>query len=121
MSFHIEPRSDAYTHIPHHVNNAELPGRRSREAVRAAVRESAAQAAEIKKTDIEPIVLELEKAASLLNRKLKFSINQDLQRVVVKVIDANTDKVIKELPPEELQRLSMKIRDAVGLIIDKEI
>ncbi len=39
--------------------------------------------------------------------------------MVVKVIDGNTDKVIKELPPKELQRVHMRIREAIGLLLDE--
>ena len=41
--------------------------------------------------------------------------------MVVKVIDKETDKVIKELPSGELQRLHVRIREAIGLLIDEEI
>ncbi|MBN1686942.1 MAG: flagellar protein FlaG, partial [Spirochaetales bacterium] len=50
-----------------------------------------------------------------------FSINEELDQVVVKVIDSKTDKVIKEIPPEVLQRLYVRIREAIGLLIDEMI
>lgn len=71
--------------------------------------------------DIEPIIRDLEFTSALLHRKLRYSIHSELQRVIVKVVDSETDKVIKELPPEELQRISLRIREAVGLLIDEEI
>ena len=55
------------------------------------------------------------------NRRLKFSINEELNQVVVKVIDKETDKVIKELPSREIQRLHVAIREAIGLLIDEVI
>lgn len=55
------------------------------------------------------------------NKRLKFSVNDELDQVVVKVIDAQTDKVIKEIPPEVLQRLHVRIREAIGLLIDESI
>ena len=55
------------------------------------------------------------------NRRLKFSVNRELNQVVVKVVDKATDKVIKELPSEEVQRLHVRIREAIGLLIDEEI
>ncbi|MFW6312529.1 MAG: flagellar protein FlaG [Spirochaetota bacterium] len=70
---------------------------------------------------LETLVSELQSVTSALNRRLSFSINRDLGQVVVKVIDRKTDKVIKELPPEELQRLHVRIREAIGLLIDEEI
>ena len=59
--------------------------------------------------------------AQYFNKRLKFSVNEELEQVVVKVIDAQTDKVIKEIPPEVLQRLHVRIREAIGLLIDESI
>jgi flagellar protein FlaG len=71
--------------------------------------------------EIEIVTSELQAVANLLNRRLKFSINDDLGQVVVRVIDTRTDKVIKELPPKALQRLHVRIQEAVGLLIDEQI
>jgi flagellar protein FlaG len=70
--------------------------------------------------DIGAIVEELQ-MMSALNRRLKFTVNPDLEQVIVKVIDRRTDTVIKELPPEGIQRLYAKIQEAIGLLIDEEI
>ena len=70
---------------------------------------------------LEALVREIELAATTLNKRLRYSINRELGQVVVKVIDRTTDKVIKELPPEALQRLHVRIREAIGLLIDEEI
>ncbi len=64
---------------------------------------------------------ELETLSWAFNRRLKFTINHDIDQVVVKVIDGETDKVIKELPPEALQRVHARIREAIGLLLDEEI
>jgi flagellar protein FlaG len=58
---------------------------------------------------------------SSLNRRLQFSINRELGEVVVKVIDSETDKVIREVPPEELQQLHIRMREIIGLLFDQEI
>jgi flagellar protein FlaG len=71
--------------------------------------------------DIESVALELENVSGIFNRKLKFTVNRELGDVVVKVIDTTTDKVIKELPPEALQRLHVRIREALGLLFDETI
>ncbi|MGM0674256.1 MAG: flagellar protein FlaG [Spirochaetota bacterium] len=71
--------------------------------------------------DIESIVEELDNVSRIFNRKLKFSIDRDLNDVVVKIIDTKTDKVIKELPPEAMQRLHVRIRETLGLLFDKTI
>jgi len=66
-------------------------------------------------------IREIEKLSGLFNRRLQYSINRELDQIVVKVIDTETDKVIKVLPPEEIQRLHLRIREAIGLLFDEKI
>ncbi|MFP4483422.1 MAG: flagellar protein FlaG [Spirochaetaceae bacterium] len=70
---------------------------------------------------IQEATQELRSVSLIFNRRLEFEINHDLDQVVVKVIDRETDKVIKELPPDEIQRLHVRIREAIGLLVDEEI
>jgi len=53
------------------------------------------------------------------NKKIRFQV--DDSRVFVKVIDAKTDKVIKEIPQEEMRAMYRRIRQYVGLFIDEQI
>ena len=70
---------------------------------------------------MEITVREMEEFSKVLNHRLKFSVNKELNQVVVKVIDSRTDKVIKVLPPEELQRLHSRIKETIGLLFDETI
>ena len=84
----------------------------------------AIQTAEKKKPDpvlVQKTVREIEEFSSILNRRLKYSVNRETNQVIVKVIDSATDKVIKELPPEALQRLHAHIRETIGLLFDETI
>ena len=73
------------------------------------------------KAEIESYMRKIFRSNLSFIKKLKYSVNEELGQVVVKVIDPETDKVIKEIPPAELQRLHIRIREAIGLLIDKEI
>jgi flagellar protein FlaG len=55
------------------------------------------------------------------NKRLKFIIDYQSNEVIVKVIDRETDKVIKVLPPEELQRLNRKIKETIGFLVDENV
>jgi len=57
----------------------------------------------------------------MCDRKLQFRVNKETNRIVVKVIDANTDKVIREIPSEAIQRLQARILETVGLLFDESI
>jgi len=74
-----------------------------------------------KKEDIGESLDILREAFRLFNRKLRFSVNREIDRVVVKVVDGSTDKVIKEIPPEEIQKLVARIRETIGILFDEEI
>lgn len=54
------------------------------------------------------------------NKKLKINIDRETNQVIVKVVDSTTDKVIKEIPPEELQMLYSSMKEAIGLLIDEQ-
>jgi flagellar protein FlaG len=67
------------------------------------------------------IMVELEQVSLAFNKKLKFEVNHQSHDVIVKVIDPETDKVIKVLPPEELQRLHSRLKETIGFLFDERI
>ncbi len=73
------------------------------------------------KSDIDVALKSLAQAASIFNKRLSYSINEELGLVVVKIIDSNTDKVIRELPAREIQRLMARLKEAIGLLDDETI
>ena len=73
------------------------------------------------KIDAEKYLKDIIKITEVFNRKLKFSVDNDLEQVIVKVVDAETDKVIKEIPPDQLKRLYAKMKEAMGLLIDTTV
>lgn len=68
---------------------------------------------------IEATARDLERVTLAFNKKLKFTVDDKLDEVIVKVIDPETDKVIKELPPKELQALHLRIKEMIGLLYDE--
>ena len=73
------------------------------------------------KPDIKSTAADMEQISLAFNRKLKFMVDHDSSEVIVKVIDTETDKVIKILPPEELQRLHRRIRETLGFLFDQMV
>ncbi len=74
-------------------------------------RETAQQATEKLKKALEEIQ----------HNRLEFSIHEETGRTVIKVIDQQTGKVIKQLPPEELLDLAAKLEEMSGVLFDKKI
>lgn len=73
------------------------------------------------KQRIQDTVTQLQNLSDFLDRKVKFNVNEELDRVVIKVIDPSTDKVIKEIPSEEVQEMQIRIKDALGFLFDEKI
>ena len=71
--------------------------------------------------EIQHTVTQMNTLTQAMNHRLTFSVDHDTNDVIVKVIDADTDKVIREMPAVELQKLHKSIKDAVGLLINKLI
>ena len=71
-----------------------------------------------KAQDLKQTTADLEHISLAFDRRLKFVIDQESRQIIVKVIDNETDKVIKVLPPEELQRLHSRIRETLGFLFD---
>lgn len=54
-------------------------------------------------------------------KMLKFKYNEEAKQTYVEVIDAESQKVVASLPPEFLIDLSIKMKDLIGMFIDKRL
>ena len=64
-------------------------------------------------------VQQLQDLSDSLGKRLQFNVNEALGKVVVKVIDPSTDKVIKEIPSQEVQNMQLHIKETIGLLFDE--
>lgn len=91
----------------------------SPEQAAAKAAEQRAAAAEAARASLQAELAKSEPALRAPNMRLAFSVNSKLDEVVVKVIDSDTDKVVREIPAEELQHVYERIREVVGLLFDQ--
>ncbi|MBZ0273445.1 flagellar protein FlaG [bacterium] len=61
---------------------------------------------------------EVKSTLDMDNRMITFERDDDLGRVVVKVVDPKTKEVIRELPPEELRDIAKRLQEAAGKLLD---
>jgi flagellar protein FlaG len=71
--------------------------------------------------ELHDITENLEQISLSFNRRLQFVIDHKSNEISIKVIDRATDKVIKVLPPEELQRLHSRIEETIGFLFDETV
>jgi len=79
------------------------------------------QSKDVKPHIVQSTAADLQRLGNAFNKKLQFVVDHSSNEVIVKVIDKETDKVIKELPPEELQRLHSNLKEAIGLLFDEMV
>ena len=80
-----------------------------------------AEPQKLSRKEIEIQAQALEKTFLAFNRRVELSVNETINQVIIKVVDTDTDKVIKEIPAEEVQHLIAKIKETIGLLVDEKI
>ena len=54
------------------------------------------------------------------DRKFEFSINEETNDVIIRVINKETDEVIREIPSEKILDMVAKMMELAGLFIDEK-
>jgi flagellar protein FlaG len=72
-------------------------------------------------SEIRTAVPQFEQVSYIFNKKLQLEVDPQSHEVIVKVIDRLTDKVVKVLPPEELRRLHIRIREMIAVLFDEHV
>ncbi len=75
---------------------------------------------EKKEEKLSEAVDKLNKTAVIFDRSLRFQVHDKTHRTMVSVIDIASDKVIRQIPSEEVLDLVAKMDDYLGLIFDKK-
>jgi flagellar protein FlaG len=109
--------------IPGILKGSPVPDMMLKDARPAADRQPRQQPPEqkVSRQDIENQAKALEKTFLAFNRRVVLSVNDTINQVIIKVVDAETDKVIKEIPAEEIQHLIARIKETIGLLVDEKI
>jgi len=81
-----------------------------------------AKAGEEKKSamSLEKAVEESNKMAQIMNSQIRFNIDHDTGQVIVKVINKETQEVIRQIPSEDMVKLASRADELRGLIFNEE-
>lgn len=63
----------------------------------------------------------LNKQLEFMNRSIRFSIDEDSQEIVVRVVDKRSGEVITQLPPDDVLKLKERLDEMAGLLVEKTI
>ena len=81
-----------------------------------------AQNLEQSMAEIKADTQELQKMSEMVaGNKLQFSINKELNSVVISIVDTATNQVVKQIPSEDMLKLKLRMRKAIGSVFDEVI
>jgi len=81
----------------------------------------AQQDREVKIEELQRILEEVKRKFDMLNKYLKIDIDKDLEIPVVRIIERETNKVLRQIPPDYLLELMKRIDQLLGLLVEKEV
>ncbi len=70
--------------------------------------------------ELAAAVDDMNRRAKNLQRSLQFSVEQDLNLTVVKVINPQTDEVVRQIPSEEFIAIARAFEETRSLLFDAE-
>ncbi|WP_079653478.1 flagellar protein FlaG [Thermocrinis minervae] len=69
--------------------------------------------------ELQKILEEIRRKLDYFNIQLKIDIDKDLEIPVVKIINIETNEVIRQIPPEYLLELMKKIDQMLGILLER--
>lgn len=76
---------------------------------------------EVPREEVEQAAEKMNRLMGLFNKKLKFDIHENSNRIVVKVIDQDSGEILSEIPPEKIIEMIDSVQKSIGLLIDKKV
>ena len=72
----------------------------------------------------QQLIEAIEKANKALkgaDKRFEFSIHEGTKEIMVKVINDETDEIIREIPPEKILDMVAKMWEMAGILVDRKI
>ncbi len=73
------------------------------------------------KKDVERVVDTFKEMSDVLQTKLVFSVHEENDQIVVKIMDRESDQLIRQFPSEEMLALQDKMKDLTGFLLNENI
>ena len=83
--------------------------------------DAAAKAQEVSAKDRDGILRQLNKTLEVFDTHVSLSLDDKSHQNVIKVIDNESGKVVRQIPSEQLMRISERINELLGVIYDEKM
>lgn len=64
---------------------------------------------------------ELRKKAGITNVECKFGVDDETNRITVKILDKDTKEVIREVPSDQTLEMIAKVWEMAGILVDEKL
>ena len=65
---------------------------------------------------IDEVVSGLNEMVQNLHRNLQFTVDEESGETIIKVVDSETDEVVRQIPSEEIVRLHRQMKEVAGVL-----
>jgi len=76
---------------------------------------------DIKPEELQKLMEEVKRKFDMLSKYLKRDIDQELEIPVVKIMEKDTNRVIRQIPPDYLLELMKRIDQLLGLLMERKV
>ncbi len=78
------------------------------------------QGAAVGRQELSELAEELSELAQVVRRELDFSVDEDSGRTVIRVVDSETGKLVRQIPPEEVLTLVARFRECQAGLVEEQ-
>jgi flagellar protein FlaG len=76
---------------------------------------------DVKPEELQKLIEEVRRKFDMLSKYLKIDIDQELEMPVVKIMERDTNRVIRQIPPDYLLELMKRIDQLLGLLVERKV
>jgi flagellar protein FlaG len=89
----------------------------NREAARAHKAEASHDAVATQE-EVRRSAEKVKEAISQLNRGIRFEIDESTHTIITKIVDKNTNEVIRQIPPQEVVKIAQRLKQSSGVFVN---
>ncbi|QTL98752.1 flagellar biosynthesis protein FlaG [Iocasia frigidifontis] len=73
------------------------------------------------KSGLKTVIESANEGVQVFNKSIEFTIHEETNKIMVKIIDNETDEVIKEIPSEKILNMVAKFCEIAGILLDEKV
>jgi flagellar protein FlaG len=71
--------------------------------------------------ELKKLIEELQNKISYLNKSLKIEIDRDINEPIIKIVEVETNKVIRQIPPDYMINIIKNINKMLGALFNEKV